>query len=138
MRYLLDTNAVIALIDGSPRRVREELVRAEAARHVIALSAVSLHELWYGVAKSARQAENTKRLELLLAGGFECLAFDDEDAKTAGYLRGALAKVGNPIGPYDVLIAAQALRRDAVLVTANEGEFARVKGLKWKNWAPNP
>ena len=58
-----------------------------------------------------------------------------EDAEEAGNIRAALERAGKPIGPYDVLIAAQARRRGATLVTANEREFARVPGLKTEDWA---
>ncbi|HUB17066.1 MAG TPA: PIN domain-containing protein [Acidobacteriaceae bacterium] len=63
------------------------------------------------------------------------VAFDDEDARAAGTLRGALAEAGKMIGPYDLLIAAQAVRRGWVLVTANEREFGRVPGLTWQVWS---
>ncbi len=53
----------------------------------------------------------------------------------AGDLRAALEAAGTPIGPYDLLIAAQALRIGATLVTANVSEFARVSGLVWQDWA---
>ena len=60
--------------------------------------------------------------------------FDDEDAAAAGDLRAALEAAGTPIGPYDLLIAAQALRSGTTLVTANVSEFARVRGLLWQDW----
>jgi PIN domain len=53
---------------------------------------------------------------------------------TAGDLRATLEAAGTPIGPYDLLIAAQALRTGATLVTANVSEFARVRGLVWQDW----
>src|SRR5258708_5045669 len=56
-------------------------------------------------------------------------------AEEEGDIRAALERAGMPIGPYDVLIAAQARRRSALLVTANTSEFARVPGLKLKDWA---
>lgn len=62
------------------------------------------------------------------------IAFEAADAGEAGSIRAALAKAGNPIGPYDVLIAAQARRRGAALVTSNEREFARVPGLIITDW----
>jgi len=60
--------------------------------------------------------------------------FDDEDAKSAGRIRAALEKSGTTIGPYDLLIAGQALARGLTVVTANASEFARVQGLGWVNW----
>ena len=135
MIYLLDTNAVIALLKKSPQSVRQNLLVAKSRTHSVCLSSISLQELWFGVRRSERQKENTARLQRLLDEGLPIEVFDPEDAKVAGFLRGDLADVGTPIGPYDVLIAAQALRRSATLVTANEREFARVKGLKQENWA---
>jgi tRNA(fMet)-specific endonuclease VapC len=63
------------------------------------------------------------------------IAFDAEDAAEAGELRAALARTGTPIGPYDTLIAAQARRRSAALVTLNRREFERVPGLIVTDWA---
>ena len=69
-----------------------------------------------------------------LAGPVQVLNFDVGDAEEAGDIRAALERAGTPIGPYDVLIAAQARRRGATLVTSNEREFARVRGLKTEDW----
>lgn len=135
MIYLLDTNAVIALVNGSSEIVRANALRAEAAGDRLVLSSISIHEMWYGVAKSGRKQENAARLRDFLKGGMQIFPFDADDAETGGEIRGDLANAGTPIGPYDLLIAAQALRRNAVLVTANEREFTRVRGLKTKNWA---
>ena len=63
------------------------------------------------------------------------LPFDDEDARVAGRERARLEGAGKSIGAYDLLIAAQALRHQQTLVTANVGEFSRVRGLNWKNWS---
>jgi tRNA(fMet)-specific endonuclease VapC len=133
--YLLDTNAVIALVNGSSEIVRLNALRAEATGDHITLSSVSMHEMWYGVARSGRSRENAERLRDFLKGGLQIFPFDENDAEIAGEIRGELAKAGTPIGPYDLLIAAQALRRNAVLVTANEREFTRVRGPRTKNWA---
>jgi len=79
--------------------------------------------------------ENTERLRVLLSGDLDLLDFDDEDARTAGHARAALEKAGTPIGAYDLLIAGQARRRGATLVTANVTEFDRVPELKCEDWA---
>ena len=134
MSYLLDTNAVVALLRNKPARVRERYREAEASGDYLALSSVVLFELWYGVAKSSQVPENTERLRILLSGDLDLLDFDDEDARTAGQVRASLEKDGNPIGAYDVLIAGQALRRGLTVVTANTAEFARVTGLSWQDW----
>jgi tRNA(fMet)-specific endonuclease VapC len=94
-----------------------------------------LHELWYGVAKSSRPEANAAALVSFLNLALERWPFDEDDAREAGEIRAALARAGTPIGPYDALIAGQARRRGAILVTANQREFARVPGLKTEDWA---
>jgi tRNA(fMet)-specific endonuclease VapC len=130
----LDSNVVIAVINGRSPQVRERMEQALVSEEPIALSAIVLFELWFGIAKSERRAANIAELEAFLARGFEILALDDDDAEEAGDIRATLARAGTPIGPYDVLIAAQARRRDATLVTANGREFSRVPGLKIEDW----
>jgi tRNA(fMet)-specific endonuclease VapC len=132
--YLLDTNAVIALLKDEPAIFRKRLRRTVSRGAAIAVSSIVLYELWYGVARSARRRENAERLRVFLSGSIEVSAFDEEDAKTAGDLRATLEGAGTPIGPYDLLIAAQALRTGATLVTANLAEFTRVPGLQWQDW----
>ena len=134
MSYLLDTNAVIALLKDEPAIFRKRLRRAVSRGAALAVSSIVLYELWYGVARSARRRENAERLRVFLSGSIEVSAFDEEDAKTAGDLRATLEGAGTPIGPYDLLIAAQALRSGATLVTANVAEFTRVPGLQWQDW----
>jgi tRNA(fMet)-specific endonuclease VapC len=134
MRYLLDTNACIALINGHPEQVRLRLEQAVKQGAAVAVPAVAAFELWYGAARSARKQANVQRLELFFAGPLELLAFDDEDARSAGEIRATLESAGTPIGAYDLLIAGQARRHDATLVTANTSEFARVKDLHWQDW----
>jgi tRNA(fMet)-specific endonuclease VapC len=134
VRYLLDTNAVIALLKNNPPGVRDRLRRAVSQRASIAVSSVVLYELWYGVARSGRRRENAERLRVFLSGDIDVIPFGEEDARAAGELRAALEIVGTPIGPYDVLIAGHALQSGATLVTANVAEFARVQGLAWQDW----
>ena len=134
MNYLLDTNAVVALLRNKPTKVRDRYRQAEASGDYLALSSVVLFELWYRVARSSQAPENTERLRILLSGDLDLLDFDDEDARTAGQVRAALEKDGNPIGAYDLLIAGQALRRGLTVVTANTSEFGRVTGLSWQDW----
>ncbi len=134
MNYLLDTNAVIALLKDEPRSARARLRRVLSRGGTVAVSAVVLYELWYGVARSERKRENAERLRIFLSGNIAVLPFDEEDAKTAGELRATLEAAGTPIGPYDLLIAAQAQRSGATLVTANVAEFARARGLDWQDW----
>ncbi|MGE0255099.1 MAG: type II toxin-antitoxin system VapC family toxin [Alphaproteobacteria bacterium] len=130
----VDTNAAIAAMKGSPSHLVRRFDRALAAGE-LALPAIVLFELWYGVGRSERRRQNADRLQSFLASPMELMSFDAGDAAEAGEIRAALARAGTPIGPYDLLIAAQARRRSAVLVTANTREFARVPGLAVEDWA---
>jgi tRNA(fMet)-specific endonuclease VapC len=136
--YLLDTNACVALINGTPQEVRRRLRRAVARGATILMSSVVGFELWYGVAKSQRREANTERLNAFLAGPLEWIDLDEDDAREAGTVRAELERAGKPIGAYDVLIAGQARRRHARLVTSNAREFDRVPGLQWEDWASAP
>ena len=133
--YLLDTNACIALINGTEINVRRRFKRAMGRESVILLSSIVASELWYGVATSQRKDRNTQRLETFLSGPLEWAVFDEDDARAAGTIRAELETVGRPVGAYDVLLAGQARRRAATLVTSNTKEFAQVQGLKWEDWA---
>src|SRR5881396_824349 len=135
LNYLLDTNACIALINGKPIAVRNRFQKAINAGEQINLSTVALFELWYGVEKSEQKEANRNRLQTFLAGPITLIAFEEEDAKTAGAIRAVLEKAGRPIGAYDLLLAGQAVRHNVTLVTANSKEFSRVKRLVWEDWA---
>ena len=130
----LDTNAIIALLNRSSMTVRVRLADAVHRREVVAVPTVVLFELRYGAAKSANRQRAARRIAELLAGPVEVLDFESDDAEEAGHIRAALERAGTPIGPYDVLIAGQARRRGALLVTANRREFARVPGLRTEDW----
>jgi len=134
VNYLLDTNVAVALLRNKPAAVRARFRAAELDGDYLAVSSVVLFELWYGVEKSTHVPENTERLRIFLSGDIDVLAFDDEDAKSAGRVRVALEKSGTTIGPYDLLIAGQALARGLTVVTANASEFSRVQGLGWVDW----
>jgi tRNA(fMet)-specific endonuclease VapC len=97
----------------------------------VGLSAIVLHELYFGASKSDRAEANLTRIDRL---EFERLDYTEQDALVAGDLRAALAAKGTPIGPYDVLIAGQALARDLTVVTHNTREFQRVSGLRVEDW----
>jgi tRNA(fMet)-specific endonuclease VapC len=127
--FLLDTNAVITLLNDATSRLA-----ARARAHDpsdVAISSIVTYELFYGAFRSARSDANVALVDRLQ---FPVLAFDKEDARKAGDIRAYLAQKGGPIGPYDVLIAGQALARDLTLVTHNAREFGRVPKLKLEDW----
>jgi tRNA(fMet)-specific endonuclease VapC len=132
--FLLDTNACIALINGIPPAVRRHFDEAVARDEPILVSSIVQFELWYGIGKSGNPARNTDRLSAFLSGAFTIIDFDSEDARMAGMIRAELESEGRPIGPYDLLIAGQAMRHHVTLVTANQREFARIKKLEWVDW----
>jgi tRNA(fMet)-specific endonuclease VapC len=126
--FLLDTNAVIATLRGNAAllaRIRERHPRD------VAISSIVAHELYYGAFKGRRIEENLASVDALQ---FEVLDFDREDARCAGEIRAGLAAEGQTIGPYDVLIAGQALSRGLILVTRNTREFSRVIALRLEDW----
>lgn len=97
------------------------------------ISAITRFELWAGVFHGRRRPEQAADLADL-GRALPVLPFDEDDARTAGELRAFLARGGTPIGPYDLLIGAQALRRDLTLATGNVREFSRIAGLKLEDW----
>jgi tRNA(fMet)-specific endonuclease VapC len=129
MRYLLDANAVIALLNDSTSPIARR-IRRYAPRD-FGVSAVVIHELYYGAFKSHRVEKNVARVDGLQ---FPVLEFDQEDARQAGEIRAHLASKGTPIDPYDVLIAGQSKARKLTLVTHNTTEFQRVPNLKVEDW----
>ncbi len=130
----LDTNIAIYVINRRVPTVRLRLAEQLRLGTEIGFSAVALFELRYGHARSDRRAESDRLLAEFLAPGIVILPFDAEDAAHAGDIRAHLESMGTPIGHYDCLIAAQARRRGATLVTANLREFARVPGLMVTDW----
>ncbi len=130
MRYLLDTNACIALLNGSPPSLVDRVRRHTSSE--FGLPAPVTYELYYGAFKSKYTNRN---LELLDRIAFEVIPFDAADARAAGEVRANLEVIGRPIGPLDTLIAGQALARGLILVTANIHEFVRVEGLHCEDWS---
>lgn len=127
--FLPDTNAFSVLFR---RRDEGLLARFAAAFPQVRLSAIVLAELEYGAAKSGL-ARHRSRIEALTLA-VPIVPFSSEDAAGYGRLRSALERTGRMIGPFDTLIAAQALRLGAVLVTHNTEEFSRVPGLRCEDW----
>ena len=128
-RYLLDANAVITLLNDKTSNAGRRLRREKPDD--VAISAIVIHELFYGAFKTSRVAQN---LALIDALQFAVLEFDKEDARQAGAIRALLVAKGTPIGAYDVLIAGQAVARNLILVTRNTREFGRVPGLRFEDW----
>jgi tRNA(fMet)-specific endonuclease VapC len=131
----LDTNIAIYVINRRPSSVRLRLAEQLRLGTEIGFPVIALFELRYGHARSDRRTESDRLLAEFLAPGITVLPFEAEDADHAGDIRAYLESKGTPIGPYDYLIAAQARRRGAALVTLNVREFSRVPGLIVVDWA---
>jgi tRNA(fMet)-specific endonuclease VapC len=133
MVVLLDTDICIRLINRRPGF--ERVLRRISGRSFgeICISAVTVSELHFGVAKGARSAENAAVLDEFLSR-FELLDYPVEAGTGYGALRAELEDNGTPIGGNDLLIAAHALAIGARLATANAKEFGRVRGLKVVDW----
>lgn len=125
IHYLLDTNAVISLLNDRTSKLARWVQKQRPGE--VCISSIVAHELYFGAFKSKRREAN---LELIDKLPLEVLEFDKEDARTAGEIRADLAIAGTPIGPLDVLIAGQAVSRDLWLITNNQREFARVRNLR--------
>jgi tRNA(fMet)-specific endonuclease VapC len=129
-RYLLDTNIVSDLINNG----RASVVAGMLERHgaSVCTSIVVACEVRYGVAKRGSKALS-ERAEAILAA-LSCCSFAKPVDQHYGEIRVTLERRGTPIGPNDLLIAAQCRALDLCLITANVGEFARVPGLRIENW----
>jgi len=132
--FCLDTNVVIFALNGRRPGYTERLSAELEAGARLLVPTIVLFELNYGIAKSKHPEKARALLDEFLSAGFEQPVFDADDAREAGHIRGFLEARGAPIGPFDYLIAAQARRREAVLITANRREFDRIPGLMVTDW----
>jgi len=134
MEFMLDTNICIYIIKQKPLDVINRFKQIESSQ--IGISSITLSELFYGVSKSSKPAQNQIALAQFVAP-FEILPYDDDAAQYYGGLRAHLEKRGMTIGSLDMLIAAHALSIASTLVTNNEREFSRIPNLKIDNWVKN-
>jgi tRNA(fMet)-specific endonuclease VapC len=135
LKYLLDTDVCIALINERPLSVRTRFDKELSQGSEVYASSVVVFELWYGISKSLHREANARLVVGFLSGPVHELAFDEQDARFAGELRAEMETIGRPVGDYDLLIAGQALRHKMTLVTANAREFGRIKTLSWEDWS---
>lgn len=130
-RYLLDANIVIYVRQNRPEAVLRRFAKLHPGEP--AISVIAYGELLYGAVKSA-QPDALKRLQKLREA-IPALPLPENAAETYGRIRADLAIRGKMIGNNDLWIAAHALAAELTLVTNNEKEFRRVRGLKIQNWA---
>ena len=130
MQYLLDTDTCIDLLRG----VREVVAQVAAVPpDACAIATVTAYELLTGVRKCRRPEAERKKVQALLDSVHQ-LPFDAAAAEMTAEIRAELEKRGVRIGPYDLMLAGQALAGGLELITSNRQEFGRVKGLRTLDW----
>jgi len=130
--YLLDTDTCIYIIRKRPQSVFKKLSAMEIEG--VAISSLTVAEMFFGVEKSAYSEQNRIKLTEFLAP-FAILAFDGKAAVVYGRIRAGLESRGKTIGAIDELVASQAIAEDLTLVSNNTREFSRIPALKLENWA---
>ena len=128
MKYVLDTNIIIAILKKQPKIINKI---QQYHPSDFAMSSIVYFELVFGSYNSQKVQQNIQILQQL---PFEILQFNQHDAYCAGKIRADLKQKGTPIGGYDVLIAGQAIAQELILITHNVKEFERVDGLKFEDW----
>lgn len=136
VKYLLDTDICISLLDGrEPDKQQRILARLDGvAQTDVALSAITVSELCFGVENSRNRKSNAAALDTFLLD-FLILPFDERVSRETGRVRAELEKRGQRIGVMDTLIAAHARSLEAIVVTNNVAHFSKVRALKVENWA---
>ena len=130
LTHLLDTDMMVEILRGRSAAVRRHLNEHEGA---VAVSAITVSELAYGTRRSSNPASDAAALDRVLEM-LPVLPFDIPAANEAADVRAELAARGEPIGPYDLLIAGVARERGLVVASGNGREFRRVRGLRVENW----
>ncbi len=130
LKYLLDTNIAIYTIKNRPAEVREAF---KAHDGQMCISSITLMELIYGAEASQAVERNLKTIAGF-AARLDVLPYDDAAATHTGQLRAELKKVGQPIAPYDEMIAGHARSLGLIVVTNNLKQFRAVAGIRVENW----
>ncbi len=135
MRYMLDTNTLVYVLNARPQHQAVlERFDEQDPRH-LCMSSITLAELRFGMERSRQRGSTKKNLDRV-AGALTVAPFEEQAANAYGALRAQLQAAGKPIGPLDTLIAAHALSLGLILVTNNSREFKRVPGLRVEDWIP--
>lgn len=131
MRYLLDTCVISDFIKNEPgtqTRLKQTPPTA------IGISIITVMELYYGLVLNLQRAQKVESTIAQFLAAITIIPFTQPEAQQAAQIRARLKIQGQPIGPYDILIAATALEHQLIMVTANQREFDRVFGLQTENW----
>lgn len=130
LRYLLDTDIISDLARNPAGTAARRLLKAGVDR--VATSIVVASELRFGLARITAPRLSSRVKQVL--ANLEVLALDVPADEHYAEIRSMLERAGTPIGPNDLLIAAHARALDLTLVSGNQREFSRVKGLRVENW----
>jgi len=130
LRFLLDTDTVIHFLKGRGQ-IAQRLLQIPPSE--LALSTISLYELYVGVVRSSQPERTKAQLDALLEW-ITIVPFDEDASRAAAEVRGYLERSGRVIGTLDTLIAGVAIARNLVLVTHNLSEFQRVPYLQVEDW----
>jgi tRNA(fMet)-specific endonuclease VapC len=130
MTHLLDTDTCIGVLRQRPGMVQR---LSQIAPTDCAVSMITVCELFCGLAKALDPVNERRKVGRFVTAIIE-LPFESASAEAAANIRADLERRGTPIGPYDLLIAGQAVASGITLVTNNIREFQRVSGLKLESW----
>lgn len=133
--YVLDTNVCVTLL-----RNRDPMLRQRVMGHaygIVTVCTIVEAELYEGAYRSNRPQHNLTQVAQFIIQ-FPCLPFDSPAARLAGQIAATLRQTGQPIGAYDLQIAAIAIANNLTLVTHNGREFGRVTGLMYEDWQTIP
>lgn len=130
MKYLLDTNTCIYLLNGNQQLMKKV---QEGGAYSLALSYSVLAELYFGAYNSKRVDANLNRIEVFKRN-LAILSESDESARLFGKIKADLRAKGNTIDDFDILIASVAVSNDCILITNNTIHFERIEDLKLENW----
>jgi len=131
LKYLLDTNVCIQILKGVSLNIKFKI--KNIPNDQIVIPSIVRFELFYGAQKSNNSVKSLALIREFF-NSFSSMNFDDNIADICGEIRADLEKLGTPIGPYDLLIAATAISKDLILVTNNTKEFIRVKNIQLEDW----
>lgn len=129
--FLLDTCVIGDFIRGEQGTV--DKIRS-LSPSILYVSVITHMEIFYGLNKNPEKSKKIKPMIDLFLNSVSILDWTIEESIIAADCRNFLGQLGTPIGPYDLLIAAHAIRRNLILVTANDSEFKRVKNIHIENW----
>jgi len=131
-RYLLDTNICNCIRKQKPEQVSQRFHKVGFGE--VAISVITYEELLNGANKSEQRARSLATV-LEFVRVVPALPLPENAAEAYGFIRAELERRGETVGPNDLWIAAHALAAELTLVTNNEKEFRRARGLKIQNWA---